>query len=169
MNRHLRPPHFPLCAAALCALALGACRAERRLIVETRPPGAQVRLDDELVGHTPLDLAFEHYGDRRLTLYRHGYHTHSEILELGQPWYSQFPLDLITEVLLPFGWKDLHQVRIPLEPESGNVSRPDLDSVLLRAESLRRAGPTGPTPSLPQGPPVAPPELPDRAPGEGGS
>lgn len=137
------------------ALLLG-CRAERRLLVDTEPQGAEVRLDDEIVGTTPLDLRFEHYGDRRLTLYRGGYRTHAEVLELDSPWYFVFPLDLVTEVLLPFGWKDIHRVEVPLVPESGTVTPPDLEAVLRRAESLRRAGPTGPAePTPPEGEPPA--------------
>lgn len=145
-----------LLSAILCGALLVACRAERRILIDTVPQGAQVRLDDEIVGDTPLNIRFDHYGHRRLTLYRRGFRTHSEVLEIASPWYSYFPLDLVTEVLLPFGWKDIHRVEVVLMPETGNVSPPDLEAVLLRAESLRRAGPSGPVPVPPQGPPALP-------------
>ena len=138
--------------SALPALALLAgCRAERHLVFESDPPGATVRLDDQIVGQTPLDLRFDHYGVRQLTVYREGFRTYSEEIDVSTPWFSHFPLDLITEVLLPFGWEDIHRYRIDLEPESGRVTDDDLNGVLLRAESLRRAGPSGPAelPRLP--------------------
>ncbi len=131
-----------LAVAAACTLS--ACRAERHLIFETDPSGATVRIDDEIVGLTPLDLSFEHYGKRQLTIYREGYRTHSAEIDPQIPWYSHFPLDFISEVLLPFGWQDEHRYEIVLEEETGHVTSSDLDSVLQRAESLRRAGPSGP-------------------------
>lgn len=132
---------------ALPALALlASCRAERHLVFESDPPGATVRLDDQIVGQTPLDLRFEHYGVRQLTVYREGFRTLSENIHVETPWFSVFPLDLVSEVLLPFGWEDIHRYRIDLEPESGRVTDDDLGEVLRRAESLRRAGPSGPAP-----------------------
>jgi hypothetical protein len=114
------------------------------MIFETAPPGATVRLDDEIVGRTPLDLRFENYGTHQLTIYREGYRTYSEDIAVETPWYSYFPLDFITEVLLPFGWRDYHRFEIALEPESGRVTGGDLEAVMKRAEALRHAGPAGP-------------------------
>jgi PEGA domain len=121
-----------------------ACRAERHLVFETDPTGATVRLDDQVVGQTPLDLRFEHYGSRQLTIYREGFRTYSTVIEVDTPWYSYFPLDFITEVLLPFGWEDTHRFEVVLEEETGRVTDTDLADVLQRAETLRRAGPGGP-------------------------
>ena len=114
------------------------------MIFETAPLGATVRLDDEIVGRTPLDLRFDHYGTHQLTIYREGYRTYSEEIKVETPWYSYFPLDFVTEVLLPFGWRDYHRFEIALEPESGHVTGGDLEAVLQRAEALRHAGPAGP-------------------------
>jgi len=146
-----RAAEYAATLLALCACSgLVACRAERHLVFETDPPGAQVRIDEKLVGVTPLDLRFDDYGDRRVTLYRAGYRSHSTVLEVGAPWYSYFPLDLISEVLLPFGWEDIHRLQVELEPQEGTVAAPDLDAVLRRAEALRRAGPEGPAPLPPE-------------------
>lgn len=143
-------PKRPEPAAALRLLALAAlvaltaCRAQRHMIFETAPAGATVRLDDEIVGRTPLDLRFEHYGTHQLTIYREGYRTYSEEIRVKTPWYSHFPFDFITEVLLPFGWRDYHRYEIALEPEIGHVTGGDLEAVMRRAEALRHAGPAGP-------------------------
>jgi hypothetical protein len=134
------------CSALLgLALVTTACRAERHLIFESDPPGAQVFLDGKSVGHTPVKVRFESYGYRHVTVEQRGYRSYTTVMEVPIPWYSRFPMDYITEVLLPFGWEDIHHLDVTLEPRSGEVSRPDFDGVLRRAASLRRGGPAGPT------------------------
>ena len=134
---------FHLATTAL-ALGLVGCRAERHLIFVSEPPGAQVRIDGKLVGRTPLDLRFDSYGHRRVAILKNGFRSHGEIMEVEPPWFFYFPLDYLSEVFFPFGWEDIHRLEVVLEPHTGEVSRPDFDEVLRRAESLRRAGPAGP-------------------------
>lgn len=137
-----------LCAALVAA----GCRAQREIWIRTEPPGALIRLDDELVGRTPIDVSFEQYGTRRVTAYLDGYRTVSSEVEIETPWWDVFPLDFVSEVLLPFGWADVHRVELALEPEVGEVSEGELRAVLDRAEELRRGGPAGPQTAVPQGP-----------------
>ena len=136
----------------LLALPLSSCRSERHLVFVSDPPGAQVRLDGKLVGRTPLDIRFESYGTRQVSIIRQGYRGISEKMEIEPPWFSHFPLDYFSEILLPFGWNDIHRLEVVLEPQTGEVSQPDFDAVLERAEGLRRAGPAGPN-QLPPAPP----------------
>ena len=146
---------------ALVTPLLGACAAERKLIITSDPPGALVRLDDTIVGSTPYEIAFDHYGTRRVTLYKQGYRTASRLVPIESPWYATFPIDIVTEVLIPVGWKDIRRVDIAMEQDSGPVTRPDLAAVLQRAESLRLAEPSGPRPSTippPKPKPTPPPE-----------
>jgi hypothetical protein len=146
MSRALRSSLPPW---ALLLLALGAlsCRARRELHIHTSPTGAQVRLDDDLLpGTTPIEHDFEHYGVRQATFYLEDYRARSERIVLRKPWWAHFPLDLVTEVLLPFGWRDRTTVQVVLEPELGETSPQEIEAVLRRAESLRRAGPSGPRP-----------------------
>ncbi len=131
-------------AGALCA-----CAPVRELVVESDPPGAAVRLDGEYLGETPLVYPFEHFGVRRMTLYREGYRTTARLVALEAPWQARFPWDLFTEVLVPVGYRYVHRERIALEAEVGEVRRPDVEPVLARAERLRRGGVTGPRPDLP--------------------
>jgi len=143
--------------AAACALT--GCATERKLIVTSTPPGALVRLDDTVVGSTPYEIAFDAYGTRRITLYKQGWATASQQVVIDEPWYLMFPVDIVTEVLLPFGWKDIRRVDITMDQDVGPVTRPDLAAVLQRAESLRLAEPSGPRPStIPAPPKPAPPE-----------
>lgn len=134
---------------ALCC-SLAACRAERHLMFESDPPGAQLRVDGVLVGRTPFDMRFESYGSRHVTMQRQGYRRYSGEIELETPWYSIFPLDYVSEIFLPFGWKDIHRLEVTLAPLTGEVSEPDFDGVLIRAERLRRGGPAGPNQLVPQ-------------------
>lgn len=111
--------------ATLCVLApilsqlLCGCRGDRILRIESVPPGATVRLDDQVIGRTPLEIDFEHYGQRRLALYKATYRTYSEPLILKAPWWARFPVDLLTEVVLPLGLDDVREARIVLAPDAG--------------------------------------------------
>ncbi|MFN0009552.1 MAG: PEGA domain-containing protein [Planctomycetota bacterium] len=128
---------------AVGVLATG-CAVRRELVIVSRPPGASVRLDQQMAGYTPFRTEFLAFGTRRVTLYRQGYQTWSESIPIEAPWYAIFPFDLFSEVLLPFGWKYSKEVEVDLEPESGSVTAPDLERVLDEAEVLRTAGPEGP-------------------------
>jgi hypothetical protein len=135
-------------AVSSLVLLLAGCATKRELIIDSVPQGALIRLDDTVVGTTPFKMGFEAYGTRRVTLYLEGYRSKSELVDVDPPWYGRFPLDIVSEVLLPFGWHDLHPVMIALEPEGGTVTETDLEQVLERAQSLRLAEPTGPRPVL---------------------
>jgi len=111
-----------------------------------------VRLDETIVGATPYHHSFDDYGSRRVTLYRSGYRTASEIVKLSPPWYAHFQLDFISEVLIPVGWSDRHEFHFKLEPDIGPSVEPDIGPVLERAQRLRHAGPEGPEPPKPPKP-----------------
>jgi hypothetical protein len=128
---------------ATAALSTG-CAAERTLRVTSEPLGAEVRVDGELRGATPVDVEFAHYGTRRVVLRRDGYGTATLRVALEPPWYARFPVDLVSEVLLPIGWKDQHAVHAVLLPGEDKLALSTLRSVLDRAEMLRRAGAKGP-------------------------
>ena len=151
-----------LAVLGLAALTLSACAARREFFITSTPEGAEVRLDGEPVGRTPLHLPFDDYGTRSFTFYLDGYVTDSQVIKIKPPWYGYFPFDIVTEVLLPIGWRDRHKIHADLEPGTGAIPLPDLQSVIDRAMALRHAGPEGPPPSMPE-PPGAP-KPPQRAP-----
>jgi len=165
------------CLLLPALLALGSCAVERTLRVTSDPEGATVRIDDEIVGRTPVRVPFDHYGKRRVTLYRDGYLTHSERVDLRAPWFGVFPVDLVSEVLLPFGWKDRRRFHVTLVPGEEAVRLPSLTSVFERADILRSAGPEGPRDLPPpqatvlpaeaeEEPPAGPPGEPPKGSGE---
>lgn len=138
LDRPVRPRgHWPLLAALFLVNALASCGARRSVLIETDPPGALIRLDDEVVGTTPLDYPFVHYGTRRVTLYLPGYRTWSERIPLLPRWYSRFPMDLVTEVLLPLNLRDQRKVRVELAPDDGSESTGDAEAFVERAQALR--------------------------------
>ena len=140
MRERVKRVLLPLLWAA-CA----GCAAQRILTVESDPPGATLRIDDRVVGTTKYDEPFSDYGTRRITLYKAGYHSRSEVVTITPPWYARFPLDIFSEIVFPFGWKDPHSYKLKLEPVKGEVTEPDLTPVLERAQALRLAGPDGPS------------------------
>lgn len=123
---------------------LGGCQTHRTLVLTSEPPGAEVRLDDERVGRTPVKVPFEHYGTRRVTFYLEGHRTVTTQLELEPRWYARFPLDLVTEVLIPLGLDDRRRYHQVLVPGEEIMSLPSLRSVIERASVLREGGPEGP-------------------------
>ncbi len=132
------------CALLLAGPWLTGCAAERTLTITSDPPGALVRLDDEPVGTTPLEIEFLHYGTRRVNYSLEGYLTRSVLIEVRPPWFARFPVDILSEVIFPVGWRDDHAVHTSLTPGAEQLQPPALRSVLERAEALRRAGPSGP-------------------------
>ena len=153
-------------ALLLAALAAAGCRTHRYLEITSTPPGAEVRLDDEAVGLTPVRVPFEHYGTRRVSYYLPGYRTYSRRIRIKAPWHARFPIDILTEVLIPLGLTDRRKVHQDLVQGEEVMSLPSLRSVIERADVLRQAGPEGPR-SLPDASPAVVPsegEPPEPAP-----
>jgi len=174
-----------LCALALAAALLPSCAAKRVLRITSVPPGAEVRVDHQLVGTSPLDFDFKAYGTRRISLFHEGYATSTTILPIRPPWYARFPVDILTEVVFPIGWRDRRRLHVQLVPGTDKAARLDLRSVLERAEAMRHAGPSGPRslptlsneantaedaprdPSAPGAPPTPPASAPTSSPQSG--
>ncbi len=136
-------PPRRLCLTALIALVATGCFAERRLVVETTPPGSLVELDWEPLGYTPLEYVIDHRGKRRLLVTLDGYEPVLRDIEFRSTWKSTFPVDIFTELLNPFQEDEVLVVELNLSPRMEPAAI-DLVPVLERAEVLRRAGPSGP-------------------------
>ena len=100
-----------LAATVFC----GGC-VVRELIVNSDPPGAAVYINGREEGRTPLTKTFDFYGARELTLRLDGYETASEVVTPSVPWYEYFPIDFVTEILLPLRLYDRHEYSFTLEP-----------------------------------------------------
>ena len=138
-----RPAALPALVLLLAGVLLTGCRAQRTLKIRTNPPGAEIVLDQEILGPSPVMVEFYHYGARRITASMPNFRTHTEQVEIVPPWYARFPIDIFSEVVFPIGWRDRHTVDIELTAGFDEIQAPDIRSVLERAEVMRRAGPDG--------------------------
>jgi hypothetical protein len=119
-------------AAACWAGSSSGC-VYRRLVVRSDPPGAQVILDGQEVGNTPVAVPFTYYGTRQLTLVKPGYETRTELVKIPAPWYQYVPLDFVSDNLLLGQVTDRHEINWQLSAQ-GVVP---LEKLQERAESLR--------------------------------
>ena len=115
------------------------CQADKRLWIESDPPGATIWLDRQRLGTTPYTMEFVHYGTHRLSLSLDGYEPFERDLEVPAPWYARFPIDFVTEVLLPIGWKDHKLARVTLTQTPARIPSDDFERVRARAEAFRTA------------------------------
>lgn len=116
----------------------------RTIIVETNPSHANVYIDDEFAGESPIEIPFTYYGTRKITIEKRdadGKLTHERITALEKiktPVYEVFPLDFVSDVILPFDIKDNHILNydlVELEPLSRKEQQ---KSMLENAEELRQ-------------------------------
>ncbi|HNS00279.1 MAG TPA: PEGA domain-containing protein [Planctomycetota bacterium] len=117
------PASFPLRIAArlacapLAAALLAGCLT-RVLEIRSDPPGAQAYVNGRLVGTTPAEYTFDHYGDRTLVLALDRHATVSETIDLTAPWWACFPCDLFVE-LWPGRVVDRHEKTVTLARNPG--------------------------------------------------
>jgi hypothetical protein len=126
MRRRLLP--------ALSAVLLSGC-VERIVAVRSEPPGAVVYVDGEKAGQTPCEVSYVWYGTREIALERRGCRPVREMLPLQPPWWQIFPLDFVTDVLIPFTITDRVEVTYALEPEP--AAGADREEMKRRAAELR--------------------------------
>ena len=128
----------------LMVLLASGCAVKRTLTITSNPPGAEVRLDGRRIGTTPLEHRFDHYGVRRITLQHPECLTWEQVVRIDPPWWNRFPVDYLSEILFPFGWRDRRSVHALLAEGTDVLQIPDLKSVLERKGLLSNAGEDGP-------------------------
>ncbi len=74
-------------AALLTGLACAGC-VERRFIIESNVPNAQVYIDNKPIGAAPAHAPFDYYGHYTVTLVHPGYETLTQRVRVGAPWYG---------------------------------------------------------------------------------
>src|SRR5579862_2037950 len=125
-----------LLGALLLGLLSQAGCVERLLTIHSDPPGASVYLDGEKVGTTPCEVSYTWYGTRDLILELRGYTLIRQEVTLSPPSWQILPLDFVTDVVLPFTLRDRMAVSYPME--QAPLTREEVDTVLNRAEELRK-------------------------------
>ncbi|MBI5366881.1 MAG: PEGA domain-containing protein [Planctomycetes bacterium] len=128
-----RPPAAVLALVALLACAgLSGC-VDRKIEVESDPPGADVWVDGKHLGKTPIAIPFTYYGGRDLRLEKEGYQSIRVLHSTTPPVFEYFPVDLVSECIIPFNLHDVKSLRFDLEP----VREADLKELVERADALR--------------------------------
>ncbi len=129
----------------------------RRLTVRTRPAGASVYVDKQLIGTSPISTSTTYYGTREIEVVGDGYRTERVFRRFLPPWYQIPPLDFFSETLWPWELRDERVVDITLVPYQAPAS----EVLQARADSLRVQSSQGlavPLPSATPGfQPTAPP------------
>lgn len=121
----------PVLCVAL-ASACGGC-VERRIWIDSDPPGALVWLNDAQLGRTPVDVGILHEGVYEVRLEKEGFEPIVTGATVDGPLWDKFPLDFVVEVL-PVDAKNSTRWKFLL------VARDDSEAKLVeRAEALRRS------------------------------
>jgi len=106
------------------ALVLGGC-VERKLTINTEPPGALVILNDEQIGESPATVDFEWYGHYNIRIRKEGYETLKTHRELKSPWYDEMPFDFFAQIVYPGRIVDSYEWTFELSPKR-QISRDEL-------------------------------------------
>jgi hypothetical protein len=151
-------------AGVLTALCAVGC-VDRRFVIHSNVPNAEVFIDDKKIGAAPAYSPFEYYGYYTVTLVHPGYETLSQRVHVTAPWYAYPPFDFLAEVVWPFHIRDTRHYQFDLQP----ATKTRVEDLLNNAEALRTRGwnlPQADQPAAPRAQPeVLPPSIP--APGIG--
>ncbi|MDP7035248.1 MAG: PEGA domain-containing protein [Planctomycetota bacterium] len=109
---------------------------ERQIRVKSEPSNAEVLINDQWVGRTPVQVPFHYYGVREILVRSPGYQSQVKELSITPPWWQIFPIDFFTDVLLPLRFTDVHEITIKLRP-APSLDPGGLEELRDRAESLR--------------------------------
>ena len=123
-----------LLAVAVTIVASPGC-VQRRMTIRSNPPGALVYVDDYQLGTTPVSHDFVYYGTRKIRLVKDGYETLTVRQPFPVPWYEIFPLDFVTENLIPWEVRDERVVELAMQPAASTPA----ELVVSRAEQVRLA------------------------------
>jgi hypothetical protein len=132
---------------------------ERKFVIESSPPGAQVFRNGVPIGFTPVDDYWIYSGEYDFTLVKDGYETLHAREYIKPKWYQIPPIDLIAEAFIPHRISDVRRLHFQMQPLRAVRS----EEVLGRAQDLRSQGrmigdqPAPPQPVVPEGGVVAGP------------
>lgn len=119
----------------LCVFGVLLCGCvERRLTVNTVPPGAVVILNDEEIGVSPVTVAFNWYGDYKVRVRKEGFETLNTHRMLEAPLHDKFPFDFFYGALWPGTIEDEYEWSFELK----SYEAPDRDGLIKAAMEMRK-------------------------------
>lgn len=135
------------------ALPASAGCVERRFVVTTNVPGAQVYVNNVAIGPSPADSRWDYPGRYELRAVAQGYEPLRVYKQVNPKWYEYPGLDFIFEALWPFHIEDVRRFELELVP----ATQVRTDELLDAANRLRERGRNLPAPEQPDPPRAAPP------------
>lgn len=139
-------------AAALTALAAAAGCVDRRFVIESNVPNAQVYIDNKSIGAAPAHAPFEYYGYYTIRVVHPGFETMEKRVHVVAPWYAYPPIDFLAEVVWPFHIRDVRRYYFELH----HATQTRTDDILNAADALRQRGMALPPAERPAEPRVKP-------------
>ena len=127
----------------LGGLACAGC-VDRRFVIESNVPNAQVLIDNRPIGAAPAH-ALRYYGYHTVTLIHPGYETLTRRVHVTAPWYAYPPFDFFAEVLYPGHTRDTRRHYFELYA----ATKTRTDDLLNAADALRMRGMNLPAPERP--------------------
>ncbi len=107
---------------------------ERKLTINTEPPGALVTLNDEEIGVSPVTVSFEWYGDYDVIIRKEGFETLKTHRKLKRPWYDKFPFDFFAQLIISDRIVDSYEWTFELEEKT----EPTREELIRKAEELKK-------------------------------
>lgn len=106
---------------------------DRRFVVETNVPGAQVFVNGNPVGPSPADTGWEYPGRYEFRIVAPGYEPLTQCRLVKARWYDYAPFDFMLGVLWPFHVEDVRRFQFELSP-ARQVNAAEVEA---RAEEMR--------------------------------
>lgn len=129
-------------AAFIVAASTGCGGVNRRFVIESNVPNAQVYINNRPVGAAPAHAQFEYYGYYNIELVHPDYQRETHRVAIHAPWYAYPPFDFLVEVLWPFRIEDVRRQYFELKP----LVKTDPGELVNQAEELRIRGMNLPAP-----------------------
>jgi hypothetical protein len=111
----MAPRSLCLCVSVVLAASAAGC-IRRTLEVTSDPPGAQLIVNGQPAGVTPVKMAFRHQGTYRVELRKDGFAPVVTGLRLGYKLYELPPIEPAAELLWPGVIRDGRSAHYRLEP-----------------------------------------------------
>lgn len=134
-----------VCLCVCTALTFGSLGCvTRTLTIKTDPPGAQVFVDDELIGESPVDMEFVYYGTRKIVIEKRDadgkleYDRETVYAKVSPPYYQVFPVDLFSDVAVPMDIKDNHVLSFKLRKKEFVPLAETKERLVKEADELRQ-------------------------------
>lgn len=122
-----------MAGVAMAGLLLSTGCVRRTVTVNTKPEGAMITLNDEVIGTSPITKDFLWYGDYGVTAQKDGYETLKSHKKFKTPWYQIPGIDLMTELLLPIQFHDRQEITLELTP----AKEANRDELIQQAKQFR--------------------------------